>query len=133
MTEFNVDDYHNWLYKLAADYLPGGVLDSEIDDLVQEGRIAMWKSSLTHDPEKGAQPAWLTRAAVNRMKDISHGHGRWTGHTGRRGVTDAMSPHAPRPLSLDSLLSGQDDEGDYDAIDERRLRPCIAKSKRAYA
>jgi DNA-directed RNA polymerase specialized sigma24 family protein len=115
-------DYHNWLYKTAADFLPGGYQDKEIDDLVQEGRIAMWKAYEKYDEAKGTLAPWITNAARSRMKDIAHGHGRWTGHTGRRGVTDAMSPHVPRPLALDILLE------DWE-FDELRLRSPVAASK----
>lgn len=116
-----LDDYHNWLYQTAADMLRGGYKDPEIDDLVQEGRIAMWKAYQKYDDCKGTLAPWLTNAARMRMKDLAHGHGRWTGHTGRRGVTDAMDKQAP-PLRLDPLLE------DWQ-FDEMRLRPPVAASK----
>lgn len=114
--------YHNWLYKTAADFLPSGYNDTEIDDLVQEGRIAMWKAYEAYDDCKGTLAPWLTNAARMRMKDLSHGHGKWTGHTGRRGVTDAMAKSVPRPLALTALL-------EVPGFDERRLRMPVAASK----
>jgi DNA-directed RNA polymerase specialized sigma24 family protein len=111
--------YHRWLYKMAGEFLPSGTCDPAIDDLVQEGRIAMWKAYQAYDDCKGTLSPWLTNAARMRMKDIARGHGRYTGHTGRRGWTDAMSPQT---LYLDELLS------DWE-FDERRLRPSVAPSK----
>ena len=117
-----LDDYHNWLYRTAADMLPGGFNDAEIDDLVQEGRIAMWRAYEKYDDCKGTLAPWLTNAARMRMRDCAWGHGRWTGHTGRRGVTDAMGKGVPRPLPLDPLIE------DWE-FDELRLRPLVAASK----
>lgn len=114
--------YHSWLYKVAADMLPGGFYAAEIEDLVQEGRIAMWKAYEAYDDCKGTLAPWLTNAARMRMKDIAHGHGRWTGHTGRRGYVDAVSATVPRPIPLQVLL-------DAPEFDERRLRYPVAASK----
>ena len=114
--------YHNWLYKTAAGLLPAGYRDSDIDDLVQEGRIAMWKAYAAYDDCKGTLAPWLANAARMRMKDVATGHGRWTGHTGRRGWTDATDRNKPLVLPLTALL---DDPG----FDERRLRPPVAASK----
>lgn len=127
MLTFDVADYHSWLCKLAGDMLPGSYYDSAFDDLVQEGRIAMWKASTTYDPQKGSLPSWVTGAARMRMKDVAHGHGRYTGHTGRRGWTDAMSPKVSPPVPLSLVVDNPD-------FDERRLRPSVAASvKHRYA
>jgi DNA-directed RNA polymerase specialized sigma24 family protein len=114
--------YHTWLYKTAADLLRGGYYDPDIDDVVQEGRIAMWKAYDAYDDCKGTLAPWLTNAARMRMKDVTTGHGRWTGHTGRRGWTDAMSPKVQRALELDMLL-------DNPEFSELRLRQPVAASK----
>lgn len=114
--------YRSWLYKLAADLLRGGFRDPDIDDLVQEGRIAMWKAYEAYDDCKGTLAPWLTNAARMRMKDVATGTGRWTGHTGRRGWTDAMSPKVQRVLGLDMLL-------DDPEFSELRLRQPVAASK----
>jgi DNA-directed RNA polymerase specialized sigma24 family protein len=114
--------YRNWLYKTAADLLPGGYYDPDIDDLVQEGRIAMWKAYESYDDCKGTLAPWLVNAARMQMKGIAHGHSRWTGHTGRRGVIDATSKNVPRVLPLDHLL-------ELPEFDERRLRLPVAKSE----
>jgi hypothetical protein len=122
VTDLDLDDYHNWLYKTAMEMLPNAGRDPYIDDLVQEGRIAMWRALEKYDDCKGTLAPWLTNAARMRMKDIAFGHGRWTGHTGRRGVTDAMGKGVPRPLPLGPLIE------DWE-FDERRLRPAVAASK----
>lgn len=114
--------YHNWLYRTAADLLRGGYYDADIDDVVQEGRIAMWKAYQVYDDCKGTLAPWLTNAARMRMKDVAIGSGRWTGHTGRRGWIDAMSPKVQRTLALDTLL-------DDPEFSELRLRPPVAASK----
>ena len=111
--------YHRWLYKVAAELLPDAYGDPAIDDLVQEGRIAMWRAWQVYDDCKGTLAPWLTNAARMQMRNIAHSHGRYTGHTGRRGVTDAMDV---KTLYLDELLS------DWE-FDELRLRPSIARSK----
>lgn len=114
--------YHGWLYKTAADLLRGGFNDPDIDDVVQEGRIAMWKAYQAYEDCKGTLAPWLTNAARMRMKDVAVGHGRWTGHTGRRGWIDAMSPKVQRALALDMLL-------DDPEFSELRLRQPVAASK----
>jgi DNA-directed RNA polymerase specialized sigma24 family protein len=118
----DLDAYHNWLYRTAADMLPGGFYDTDIDDLVQEGRIAMWKAYQTYDDCKGTLAPWLTNAARMRMRDVAWGHGRWTGHTGRRGWTDAYRHSTASLLPLDELLSNSE-------FSEERLRPLVAASK----
>lgn len=60
--------YHCWLYKVAAEFLPGGPHDTDIDDLVQEGRIAIWKAYQVYDECKGTLAPWLTNAARMRIR-----------------------------------------------------------------
>lgn len=126
MTDLDLSDYHNWLYKTAMEMLPHAGHDPYIDDLVQEGRIAMWRALEKYDDCKGTLAPWLTNAARMRMKDIAFGHGRWTGHTGRRGVTDVMAKSVPPPVRLEALL-------DDPEFDERRLRQPVAASKQMTA
>lgn len=80
MTEFALGDYHRWLYKTAADLLPGGPYDPGLEDLVQEGRVALWKAAETFDEAKGTLAPWITNAARMRMRDLVQGHGQATGH-----------------------------------------------------
>lgn len=97
----NSDDtlsaYTKWLHKVANSML--NPQDDRHDDLVQEGRIAMWKALSTYDPSKGALPSWLTTAAKTRMKDVAYGHGQPTGKEPTRGRRDVEVS-----ASVDALL-----------------------------
>ena len=109
MTEFDVQDYERWLHAVANDLLPP---DSPLhDDLVQEGRIAMWRSLERYDPSKGALPSWVTAAARLRMKDFAHGTGRPFGHTPRRGE------RAVEETSSEALQQGS--PGLWDSLEVR--------------
>jgi len=57
-------DYDRWLH-IEASKLSSASYD--IEDLVQEGRVAMWKALKTFDPARGKLPSWLTYKAKNRM------------------------------------------------------------------
>lgn len=91
-----IDSYTKWLHKVANDYLP--LWHERHDDVVQEGRIAMWRALATYDATKGSLPSWLTTAAKQRMKDVSFGRGRPTGHEEMRG-----SREVEVDVSLDAL------------------------------
>lgn len=69
-----IADYEAWLHKRA--WLIGG--SNSHDDLVQEGRIAMWQALGSFDPDKGALPDWLTRHANFHMLQCRQ-RGHWTG------------------------------------------------------
>lgn len=76
-----LDDYKGWLHVVA-----NSLVDRERhDDLVQEGRIAMWRALETYDETRGSLPSWLTRAAEMRMRDLAWGTGQPTGHEAVRG------------------------------------------------
>lgn len=101
--------YRGWLYTVANHLAP---TPAEVDDLVQEGYIAMWRALDTFDPAKGALPSWLTGAARLRMADVARGHGRPTGHVGivaspgsRRDSRDSR-PAATGATHLDDLAPG---------------------------
>lgn len=89
-------DYHKWLHYIAYKMTDD---DSIHDDLVQEGRIAMWRAMQTHDPDKGALPSWVTTAAKQRMKDFLYGHGQPTGREATRGSREVETD-----TSVDALL-----------------------------
>lgn len=80
-----VGNYDRWL-RAMADRLVGQ--SPEFDDLVNEGRIAIWRAEAAHDPARGALPSWVTRAAEMRMKDVAWGSGRPFGHEATRGRRD---------------------------------------------
>lgn len=87
-------DYEGWLHSTANRV----GRPEEHDDLVQEGRVAMWRALETFDRSRGSLPSWITRAAETRMKDLAWGHGQPTGHQAVRGVREVeMGP------SLDGL------------------------------
>lgn len=92
--------FHKWLHYMAYQLTKD---DSLHEDLVQEGRIAMWRALRTHDPEKGALPTWVTTAAKARMKDLARGHGQPTGHEARRGVVEAKATTSVDLLMEDGL------------------------------
>lgn len=83
-------DYDAWLRREAAYALPDGARSRDHADLVQEGRIAMWRSLKSFDPDKGALASWITRAARVRMRDLAHGHGQPLGHEPNRGSVEAV-------------------------------------------
>lgn len=90
-----VADYHGWLHQVTNRVL-GYTDHPDHDDLVQEGRIAMWRAEATHNPDLGAKPSWITRAAEMRMKDIAWSTGRWTGREATRGRREVESVHWDR-------------------------------------
>lgn len=102
-----LDAYTKWLHKMANSYLEPW--DERHDDLVQEGRIAMWKALQTWDAEKTSLPSWLTGAAKLRMKDFAFGHGKETGHESMAGRKPAETV-----ASVDELLDIN--EGDAPAF-----------------
>lgn len=69
-------DYESWLHRRA--YQLNSVPERH-DDVVQEGRIAMWQAYKKHDPSKGSLPAWLTQHATWHMKEVLSRGGTWTG------------------------------------------------------
>ena len=88
MTEFDPAAYHGWLYRVADDLLwPNSSARHflTVDDLVQEGRIAMWRASQTFDPRRGNLPAHVTNAARKRMVDVVTGAKPSFGTEGNRG------------------------------------------------
>lgn len=94
-------DYRRWLHATAYDLLPADSPDH--DDLTQEGYIAMWRAFETFDPAQGTLAPWLTTAARQRMRDVAHGHGQWTGHEAMRGRREVAT------TSLDEILDTDPD------------------------
>ncbi|MFB7222412.1 RNA polymerase sigma factor [Streptomyces sp. NPDC056227] len=97
-------DYDAWLHRRAHQMLPS--TDHRHDDLVQEGRIAMWQAYRQHDPAKGALPSWLTQNATWHMREVLARRGKWTGSPGR---WQGRHPVQDLPTeSLDVLLDPSD-------------------------
>lgn len=89
-------DYRRWLYRVANDLL--GPEHPDVDDLAQEGYIAMWRALGTFDSAKGSLPSWLTLNARTRMQEcVQRGH--WFGAPSRRG----KRPNQAVVVSLDAL------------------------------
>lgn len=89
-------DYRSWLYRLASQMATG----ADVDDLAQEGAIAMWRATKTYDESKGPIAGWLTMKARYRMLECA----------ARRKPPD-MSLEAGRGedgLSLADLIAGPD-------------------------
>lgn len=82
-----VADYERWLHRVANDI--GRPEDH--DDLVQEGRIAMWRALESYDETLGSLPSWLTEAARMRMKDLAWKHGQPLGRPATRGSREVES------------------------------------------
>jgi len=81
-----INDFNGWLYVVARS------LSSDVnirEDLMQEGRVAMWQCLGKFDPDKGRLSYWLTMHARLRMLSIvSKGTDRkrtWTGAPPHRG------------------------------------------------
>lgn len=77
--------FHRWLHCLAYSMSTKCGRWREVDDLVQEGRIAMWRALATYDPLLGALATYLTNAARSRMADVVRRNGTWTGRPPRYG------------------------------------------------
>jgi RNA polymerase sigma factor (sigma-70 family) len=90
--------YSRWLH-WQANNIQRMVFHQDHDDLVQEGRIAMWKALSTYDESKGALPSWLTVAAKMRMKDCVRRNG-WTGLPPRYGHGGKVPDEAVTVMSL---------------------------------
>lgn len=83
----DLSDYDRWLHRVAG-RMTGPVGH---DDLVQEGRVAIWKAMQRADLSDPGLPGYLTRAAKGRMIDVVTGRSRQTGHEAPEEVdrTDA--------------------------------------------
>jgi len=71
-----LSDYEPWLKKQAHVISPSG---DQVEDLIQEGRIAIWKALDTYDPSRGELYPYLTTMAYFRMGNCLRKH-RWTGY-----------------------------------------------------
>jgi RNA polymerase sigma factor (sigma-70 family) len=89
--------YNGWLYQTAAHMLDAS--SPNLDDLVQEGRLAMWLALSSFDPAKGSLPSWLTRKAKFRMLEVVSGR-RYTGAPKR--LHGSQPVEKPYTVSLDA-------------------------------
>jgi DNA-directed RNA polymerase specialized sigma24 family protein len=86
--------FYHWLRKQAGNLI--GFDDPGLDDLVQEGYIAMWKGLKDYDPDRGPLVPRLQWLAKRRMQSVAYGTHRETGHEPMRG-----SQEPPDVLSYD--------------------------------
>jgi len=91
--------YHKWLFKTASQMMPADSPD--LEDLVQEGRIAMWLALKSYTRDKGSLPAWLTLKAKYRMIEIVKGK-RATGAPSRLHGRNPATELQRTTLSLDA-------------------------------
>jgi len=89
--------YKPWLYKTATGLL--NPQSPDLDDLVQEGYVAMWRALGTYKPSSGALPAWLTSKARWRMVEVVQ-KGNFTGLPSRQHGRNAVTTQTV--LSLDA-------------------------------
>lgn len=101
-----VPDYTGWLRKLATGMLSPG--HEALDDLVQEGFIAMWRAVLSLDLDAAPADYWLKRSAHQRMLTVVARGMKWTGSPDRRNGGHESVIGAPRPLSLSEASSHPD-------------------------
>lgn len=93
--------YRGWLYRVAFEM---GARGQDLDDLAQEGYIAMWRALPGWDQAKGSLPSWLTGAARLRMRALRPGgRGREFGHEAMRGSV----PVQEDPTEMDSAVWGR--------------------------
>ncbi len=62
-------DYRKWLLAVANRMVRDQGED-RIQNLAQEGYIAMWRALDSYDPDKGSMASWLTKAAEMRMSNV---------------------------------------------------------------
>ncbi len=124
-----IADYDRWLGAVAMRLLGATWTEADLQDLKQEGRVAMWRALETYDEAKGALPSWLTRAAEMRMKDIARGHGQPFGREATRGsreVDTGGSIDAFDEDQIDGLLGYVSEEihdGEILRVIRERLTP----------
>lgn len=107
-----IPEYRSWLRKVAAGMLSP---DHEaLDDLVQEGYIAMWRACASYDEDGSPADFWLkSHAHMRMMTCVSRNH--WTGQPKRHnGGHGGSQPDKP-VLSFDVLNAAVD--ADYDPAD----------------
>jgi DNA-directed RNA polymerase specialized sigma24 family protein len=85
-----LQQYYPWLRKTAGNLI--GFDDPWLDDLIQEGYIAMWRAYQDYDPDRGPLVPRLLYCARKRMVNVAYGAHRYTGHEPARGHAEAKSP-----------------------------------------
>lgn len=86
---------HDWLMR-TSQYLVS-VQDPDVEDVAQEGRIAMWKALTRYDPSKGPVDMWVKAHARWRMKTV-RANRSWTGRP-----SDARNTLGGKPAVVQSV------------------------------
>ena len=106
--------YRGWLFHTAielAGLKQGGQL---VQDLAQEGYIAMWRALDTYEPGAGSLPHWLTKNARWRMSEVLR-RGSVFGKPEARGVHTRPESAGAVESSLEALVeAGVDWASDVD-------------------
>lgn len=106
-----------WLLKVAWDYADD---PADVQDLTQEGHIAMWRALRSYDPACGVPlPTHLMNKARWRMADVA-ARGTFTGKPSQAGKKHSAGTRANRnrELATDTTTSDHDVpvEPDLDAV-----------------
>jgi RNA polymerase sigma factor (sigma-70 family) len=128
-----IADYNRWLHAVANRLLRDAT-DADHQDLVQEGRVAMWRALESYDETLGSLPSWLTQAAETRMKDLAWGKGRAFGHEAVRGsrpVEEGPSLDALDEDTVSSLL-GYVEEAFHDGEILQAIREHLTPRQQEY-
>lgn len=96
-------NYRKWLYFMANNM---SRRQAEVDDLAQEGYIAMWRAFDSFDPDLGSLSHWLTKNARARMLEVLKRDTSF-GKEPARGVHRTPESVGATQGSLDALM----DEG----------------------
>jgi RNA polymerase sigma factor (sigma-70 family) len=93
-------NYRGWLRKVATGLIGDHAL---VDDLAQEGWIAMWRATATYDPDRGALPDWLTDHAYWRMLTCVSNQA-WLGRPRRNLGRGRLSDYVEHPTADDASI-----------------------------
>lgn len=94
-----IERYERWVFKVVNEEV--GRLAHDNDDLVQEGRIAVWHAHERGDGRPGT-PNYITQAARWRIKNVID-RGTWTGRDTSRAKPSDPRAHRDDLVSLDDL------------------------------
>lgn len=125
-----LDDYEKWLHAVANSITTPALHD----DIVQEGRVAMWRALETFDASKGALASWLTHAAEMRMKDVAWGKGQPLGHEPMRGSRPVEEGPSldDQPEEIVQALLGHVEEAYHDGEIMKIIRESLTPKQQEY-
>ena len=111
-----LQDYERWLGATALRLLGRTWTEDDLQDIKQEGRVAMWRALETFDESRGSLPSWLTGAALQRMQDVAWGRGQPFGHEAIRGSreVDVDTSLDSEPEDVVEALLGYVEEAYHD-------------------